>query len=175
MNIIKCSTILKVQSIVTFQIPSRDSVRERLARLLNCSSRCRLLLCCCASTGAASSLPYIQMGRSGEAEAGSERLLRLLYVHVTCLPSPVSVCWWFFCLSSYIFLKEAITNSFSSWSLLGRARWDTQMQTLNICLRLFKCRQMSQVWKTIRQCCPVLWLEHSYITWDDKIVLQFQA
>lgn len=33
-------------------MPSRDSVRERLARLLNCSSRCRLLLGCCTSTGA---------------------------------------------------------------------------------------------------------------------------
>lgn len=37
---------------LTFKMPSRDSVRERLARLLNCSSRCRLLLGCCTSTGA---------------------------------------------------------------------------------------------------------------------------
>lgn len=44
---------------------------------------------------------------------------------VTCLLSPGSVCWWLLCLSSYRFLKETITNSFSSWSLLGRALWNT--------------------------------------------------
>ena len=58
-----CATLCSNRS--TFQMPSRDSVRERLARLLNCSSRCRLLLCCCACTGAgaASSHTYKYIDR----------------------------------------------------------------------------------------------------------------
>lgn len=145
-------------------------MRERLARVLNCSSRCRLLLCCCASTGAgaASSHTYIHMKR--ESKTANERQVltsiewhikgmkyffpvifplwtilsencwhfggnvghtwdreswyRGVYTKATCLLSPHSVCWWLLCLSSYRFLKEAITNSFSSWSLLGRALWN---------------------------------------------------
>lgn len=75
----------KLKCIITLQIPSRDSVRERLARLLNCSSRCRLLLCCWPSTGAeaVSSHPYIKRKEEqskAETENKSKRKKQVLTV-----------------------------------------------------------------------------------------------
>lgn len=79
---------------------------------------------------------------------------------VTCLPSPVSVCWWFLCLSSYRFLKEAITNSFSSWSLLGRALWNTQIQNFKLSF-LLEFWQINHMWgKVWHKNSVQLWREH---------------
>lgn len=132
-------------------MPSKDSVRERFALDLNCSSRCRLLLCCCVSwgAGAASSETCthsmdqtnvdhkknklsswsVKIGRSKLGLYQSKMLLITSGKWIwrcaghTCLLLSREECWWAFCFSSYIFLREAITSSFSSWSLLGRARW----------------------------------------------------
>lgn len=56
-----------------------------------------------------------------------------VYVRVTFTSSFwVTECWWLLCFFSYSVLKEAMTNSFSSLSLLGQALWDAKTQKFQI-------------------------------------------
>lgn len=130
----------------TFQIPSKDSVRERLALLFSCPSFCWLLLWC-VSKGAGAAFSHIFMKKYQSKKRqrawwlvnvtwmGSSKEIVAAGVHLwvnftsSCR---VTECRWLLCFFSYSVRKEAMTNSFSSLSLLGQARWNAKTQMLQI-------------------------------------------
>lgn len=147
-------------------------MRERLALLFNCPSFCWLLLWCASGLlGAAFSHIFTSKVVSKGNRSGRGRAIttagECAQVNVTSSLSWVTECWWLLCFFSYNLLKEAMTSSFSSFSLLGQALWNAKHK----CVKVIAISPSFKWGCEMNVACSVWFVIWSVATWQYRKIL----